>query len=351
MIESPPTRIASGKLETLEVVRALAALAVVAYHATDLPFRRGYAESLHEFFSYGKYGVHVFFALSGFIIFYIHGKDLGKPEKASNYFWRRWVRIWPLYAVITFLQVLGKPLLLGGPADSPTAIVTSLFFLDLENPTIVTVGWTLVHEAFFYVIFGALIVLGRQFSLIFLAIFILCQFVVQLDPSSLNPLVAFVFSPLRWYFLAGIAAACWVASSQHPNEKGLRKTSILIGAVMLLMSLILALQGGSMSSLLAPSLGVALVVLVLWDLRISITMPRILVFLGAASYSIYLVHANVLDIGLKLISKIKPSLIQSSLGLIMVALAILAVIGGVVCHLLIERPLLSWLRERGKKSL
>lgn len=75
-------------------------------------------------------------------------------------------------------------------------------------------------------------------------------------------------------------------------------------------------------------------------------MPRVMVFLGAASYSIYLVHANVLDIGLKLISKTKPAWIEGSLGLIMAGLAVLSVVGGVACHLLVERPLLRWLRLR-----
>ena len=77
-------------------------------------------------------------------------------------------------------------------------------------------------------------------------------------------------------------------------------------------------------------------------------MPRILVFLGAASYSIYLVHANVLDIGLKLVARIKPALIESSLIPIMMVLVVLSVVAGVLCHLFIERPLLGWIRERGK---
>jgi len=351
MIETPQARPPGQKLETLEVVRAFAALAVVGFHATDLPFRRGYAEVHDPILFLGKYGVHVFFVLSGFIIFYIHGKDLGNPERAPNYFWRRWVRIWPLYAVVTLLQVLGKPLLLGKPSDEPVAIITSLLFLDLENPTIIAVGWTLVHEAFFYLVFGILIVIGRRLSVWFLVFFLIGQVMIWLNPEAANPLVAFIFSPLKWYFIAGIGAACWLISSRDDGKRGLRKVAIVLFTLMMMIGVAAIMsERPAVAFFLAPSIALVLLGLTLVDLKFSAKLPTFLVFLGAASYSIYLVHANILDVGLIVIAKKAPELIENYLGPVMLVLAVASVIFGIVFHLFIEKPLLFWIRRIHSQS-
>jgi peptidoglycan/LPS O-acetylase OafA/YrhL len=353
MIETPQARPPGKKLETLEVVRAFAALAVVAFHSAYQSHLHGYSETVHPVLWMGKYGVQVFFVLSGFIIFYIHGKDLGDPDKCSRYFYRRWLRIWPLYAAITLIQVIGKPFLPGKEADFLNQIVTSLFFLDLENTPIVTVGWTLVHEAFFYITFGFLIVLGRRFAAWFGIVFTVCMLVKTFDESPANELVTFVFSHLKWYFLAGIAAACWLRSDQFERPHLVRIFSLSVFGVLGLLTLGLAMVPSVgviayRTPLLALGIGVTLLLLAKYDLMASVKMPRLLVYLGAASYSIYLVHSTLLDFGLIILGKVAPSLLWNHLGPTMLVMAIGAVIGGVLCHEILEKPLIKWVRSLKK---
>jgi peptidoglycan/LPS O-acetylase OafA/YrhL len=355
MIETPVTREPSKKLETLEVLRAFAALSVVAFHASQQPYFRGYADSLHPLLAFGKYGVQVFFVLSGFIILFIHGKDLGRPEKTSNYFYRRWLRIWPLYAALTLIQVAGKPFIPGREGDSFNQMMTSLFFLDLEEAPIITVGWTLVHEAFFYLTFGVLIVLGCRFAGRFTIGFLVCLVAFHFDSSQANALVEFIFSHSKWYFLAGVATACFMPTAVTGLSENAKKIGIALFSTIGILGIIGILQPefgrvGPSVLFLALAIGLTLLVLVKLDLRHRFQLPRFLVYLGAASYSIYLLHSTVLDFGIIIVGKLKPDLIANSLGIVMAFLALISVVCGVICHQFFEKPLIKWVRSLWTKE-
>lgn len=355
MIETPITREPSKKLETLEALRAFAALSVVAFHASQQPHLRGYADSLHPLLAFGKYGVQVFFALSGFIILFIHGKDLGRPEKTSNYFYRRWLRIWPLYAALTLIQVAGKPFIPGREGDSLNQVMTSLFFLDLEETPVITVGWTLVHEAFFYLTFGVLIVLGCRFAGKFTIGFLACLIAFHFDSSQANGLVEFTFSHLKWYFLAGIATACFIPTTMTGLPESARKLGFVLFSTMGTVGIIGVIQPelgrvGPSTLFIALAIGLTLLGLVKLDLRHRFQLPRFLVYLGAASYSIYLIHSTVLDFGIIILGKLKPNLMANSLGIVMAFLALISVVCGVICHQFFEKPLIKWVRSLWTKK-
>src|SRR5271166_3045280 len=138
-------------LLSIQTLRALAALAVVAYHA--LQWDRGG-------FDVGRAGVDVFFVISGFIMWRVTaGRDV--PPRA--FLWRRFTRVAPLYWLAT-LGVLAVALV--WPAFLPEVrpgwrhLVLSLAFIPhldprgLPFPTLPP-GWTLDYEAVFYAIFAA----------------------------------------------------------------------------------------------------------------------------------------------------------------------------------------------------
>ena len=81
------TRMRLPHLTSLQGGRAIAALMVVFYHLNIfiLP-KRLYAETgeaLHPVANMGYSGVEFFFALSGFLMLYIHRRDFGAPQKLS----------------------------------------------------------------------------------------------------------------------------------------------------------------------------------------------------------------------------------------------------------------------------
>ena len=45
-------------------------------------------------------GVDIFFVLSGFIIYFIHAKDIGRPQRIYNFAKKRLSRVYPAYWVV-----------------------------------------------------------------------------------------------------------------------------------------------------------------------------------------------------------------------------------------------------------
>ena len=73
----------TGTLASLQAGRALAALAVVAFHLSIMmgEDRYGGVPVFGAATRYGYLGVDYFFVLSGFIIAHVHGRDIGRPER------------------------------------------------------------------------------------------------------------------------------------------------------------------------------------------------------------------------------------------------------------------------------
>lgn len=76
-------------IKSLDALRGIAVLAVLAFHTEYLPC--------------GWIGVQLFFALSGFLIsgilLRVKNTSLGFKSFLSRFFWRRTLRIWPLYGL------------------------------------------------------------------------------------------------------------------------------------------------------------------------------------------------------------------------------------------------------------
>src|SRR5215475_260540 len=90
------------KLGWLEFARGMAALLVVISHGS----LAGVPERFWPItVPIGSAAVAFFFVLSGFIIFYVHARDIGRPDRAANYAWRRVVRIFPTYWLVFAIDI------------------------------------------------------------------------------------------------------------------------------------------------------------------------------------------------------------------------------------------------------
>src|ERR1019366_3703665 len=156
----------SGTLTLLQTGRGVAACLVLLFHATgavESPLYWNYPV-LGGAFHFGFSGVEFFFVLSGFIIYWAHERDMGRPEQLSKYAWRRFARIYPNYWVVLALVT---PVLLFWTGTNQKYNITLLnvfeSFVLVGNPesTILTVAWTLFHEVLFYAAF-ALLVINRR---------------------------------------------------------------------------------------------------------------------------------------------------------------------------------------------
>ena len=133
-------------LASIQYLRALAALAVVAYHA--LQWRDGG-------FDVGRAGVDVFFVISGVIMWRIIA---GRPVAPAAFLWRRLTRVAPPYWLAS-LAVAAIAVVWPGflPQISPDLghLGLSLAFIPHFDPfgrpfPTLPPGWTLIYEAIFY---------------------------------------------------------------------------------------------------------------------------------------------------------------------------------------------------------
>ncbi len=161
------------RLPAITSIRFFAALHVVIFHLHAIKVAAG-PQWYQNFASIGYVGVSLFFVLSGFILVYTYANR----ETPARTFWRaRFARVYPAYIfslIVTlpfFIYVIFvMPLQPGGnmdmfvwPKHHPLAsalLVPSLLQSWIPGAALAwnSVAWSLSVEAFFYLIFPALIV-------------------------------------------------------------------------------------------------------------------------------------------------------------------------------------------------
>lgn len=154
----------------LDSIRAIGAIAVVATHtsfSSGAYVRHGF---WGPFLAHLDIGVAIFFVLSGFLLsrqwLIRRFKDRPLPE-SRDYFWKRFLRIYPVYLVGIVPALLWVQ---QEPEFGPIRWITNLLMLDLylypRMPHGMTQMWSLATEVAFYILLPILIwvMVGRTKS-------------------------------------------------------------------------------------------------------------------------------------------------------------------------------------------
>jgi exopolysaccharide production protein ExoZ len=341
-------KVEDAMLKSLQACRAVAAILVVLFHASGsifaLPKYFGH-KPFGVIFDFGFAGVDFFFVLSGFIMMHVHASDFGQPRALGVYLWKRFSRIYPVYwvvlAVILPIFFLVPQFGVGHERD-PGVILRSIFLLpSSDNRMVLSVAWTLVFEVFFYLLFGLLILNKRIGVTVFLA----WTGLILAYPWFDSYLSAFVFNNMNVRFLAGIAVALILARWEIPLP---RLVACLGMAIFLATGLCEASDGplSTSTQCVGYTLGSALMLagLVQAERLGLIQPPNWLVYLGNASYSIYLVHF----LGLSILAKIaKAAHLDLYLpGTVLFCLHVAGAIAiGCVFHHIVEKPIHTWAKR------
>ncbi|MGZ3440585.1 MAG: acyltransferase family protein [Polyangia bacterium] len=148
---------ARARLHGLTGLRFFAAAWVFAYHFLVLTVG-GAPWWVERVQNAGHAAVSLFFVLSGFVLAYNYAEPLadGRVGRA-RFFWLRLARVWPLYALMTLVEI---PLALHAgvaPARVGAATAADLVGLQAWIPSISfvgnTPGWSVSVELFFYAAF------------------------------------------------------------------------------------------------------------------------------------------------------------------------------------------------------
>jgi exopolysaccharide production protein ExoZ len=356
------TDASQGKLKTIECFRGIAALSVLLFHSEDTVGRAKYfgIDSLGGFFIFGANGVDFFFVLSGFIITFAHWTDLGRPDRINLYVGKRFARIYPtLWAVtIPFIFVSYAANSGSAPPHLNDRIVAALSSLSLVPSSLLplpVVVWTLRHEVFFYTLFVSLLVkpiLGAILLAIWGSVCLL--YFVTTPPDSFP--MGFLFSPYNLEFLVGILCACFAKHFRIP----LPHLVLTLGIVLFIYAAIVSdntVQPSSHPTWLVANPNRQLIALFSCasalmiigasrlDMENMLDPPKYLVMMGAASYSIYLVHVPVVSATCKILKAFNSSVpIAPFLAFLVVALV--ALTAGILFHLYVEKPLTSAVNRR-----
>ena len=341
---STATHLPRRQLQTVEAGRGLAATLVVLYHCSAgiFPASKYWNERVFGgVLDFGYAGVEFFFVLSGFIIAYAHWADIGQSSRLRNFVRRRFVRIYPSYWVVLAMMIGLSLTGLGPRLPAPADIAGAVTLLGRGyETTIVGVAWTLYHEVAFYLVFALLIVAPR----VGIPVGIAAMAAAALRSAGIDIGLPFYWeAPVNLLFPMGIAA--WLVS-RTPWRGG--AVAIAGAAAFLAVGLTVVYRPfpGTWSQLLfGLSAAVGLAGIVAEERRRSITVPPLLRHLGAASYSIYLIHYPVLSALAR--AAVRFNLIGHAPATVdFVIVVVLTIAIAFVFHRVIERPLMAIVSRR-----
>ncbi len=88
------------------------------------------------------------------------------------------------------------------------------------------------------------------------------------------------------------------------------------------------------------------------EMNRSVKIPYLLIYIGNASYSIYLIHGFIINNITKLMIKLNPDITQNLLLLntLGMCIAIIAVFFGIAMYSYLEKPLISIFKPRLAKT-
>ena len=301
----------------IQVLRGLAVLAVVQFHANESYFPLGYL------------GVDVFFVISGFVVtplilrIFTNQSNGGELSSLKYFYKRRFYRLAPAFAVTLAISAV-TIFLLGPPGDhqrfARQGIATLLlvgnvgaykysggdYFASNPNPLVHT--WSLSVEEQIYIFLPLILILIlhnrrriKKITAVVLGCISAISFVSFLFPVILQPLYSRAgiaeasqfsfFSPVDriWQFaLGGLVFLLLVRSYNRIKDmpKSIHSASVIAIVIILFGPIHIGLRS---SSILASLFAVYVIIFKSLDVLPDF-LTKQLEWLGDRSYSIYLVH-------------------------------------------------------------
>ncbi len=291
-------------LNLIQVLRGIASLLVVFFHATVNSQEITGKEFFGGFFLFGGAGVDIFFVLSGFIITYTSLKGLGQPGKLFPFMRRRFVRIFPAYWIIISLFLLIQILL---PSFYTTHYsfmpgnFVSTYFLFPGHTMVNGVSWTLSYEIFFYLLFSfAFLIPNKKWAFWLAMLYAVAIILIQLSGNSFengNNWINLLTYPMNVEFFMGVLAA--VIIPRIPQKMSV--PLVIAGSILFLAAAVFFNNG----FYLLPNtfnrvviFGIPSFFIITGIVKLELTKQKavhnIFLLLGESSYSLYLVHLPLL---------------------------------------------------------
>lgn len=304
------------KLQSVQMLRGIAALLVLFYHIvsienlalTENPASADKEPLMAGLWMNGYAGVDLFFVISGFIMVYVTSAGRGAGASIAEFLFARITRIYPIWWLFAAVMAAYFYVTLGGPtrfhAPENEAVVSTGWhltasFLLLPQPThpVLGVGWTLVHEMHFYMVFAILLLLPRRWlplGLLGWGGAVIAGALSGQAAALSGTLSELFFSPLSLEFIMGAFAGLAVSSRLSPGM--LPWLALALGVLAFIAGL--ALQPPPTAFTLiwgrvlvyGPPCALIIYGLAALEARGDFTTPGVLSAVGDWSYALYLSH-------------------------------------------------------------
>lgn len=306
----------SQRLDSIQALRAVAAIGVVLGHVAQLEMRFLPDAILGPVWFLGFSGVDLFFLISGFVMVHVtRSASSASPGQAGRFLFARITRIYPPYWLFTLAALAGFALFpgIGTRGLEDMSLWRSVLLYPHTDLPILPIGWTLVHELYFYLIFTGMLFLPRRFLapglVVWLAVVVAGGAVGIRQAGALPDLV---FNPLTAEFVLGCAIALFC-----PRGGRVAGWSALAAGVTLFTVAGIIIAPQSHENLPADWLrvgtqGVPCALLAYGIITLErvgvFRSPRWLVAIGDWSYSLYLSHILVLLGGVWMWNRVVPDM-------------------------------------------
>jgi peptidoglycan/LPS O-acetylase OafA/YrhL len=336
-----------SRLSSVQALRGAASVAVVLYHSARHVDKAIGAPGLATAFRSGHAGVDLFFVISGFIILFVHRQDIGRPSRLARYAGRRFSRVLPLYWIAYVITLV--MLALGHGLPGPGWILWCATLLPTGPDPLMGHAWTLQSEIVFYAVFAVLI-LDRRAGVVVLLAWLACMgaSVAGLFPPHMPQALVRVYG-VEFFLGMAVVIAIWHSAFTPAYS---RLAPLMAGAGAVLFAAAMAaetegwLDGEAPFARLTYGVPAALLVagLAAWERDGGLRVPRWLLALGEASYSVYLFQFIFIGAMWQAWRWAGLTHLVPPAGCFVV-LAAAAILGGVATSKLVERPLLRIARR------
>ncbi len=340
----------SNQLNSVQLARGFAALAVVAFHALDIQQKYFQVKVLPQFFDGGISGVDFFFVISGFVMVLTTRGRHGKPREVGKFLWNRFFRIYPTYWAYYLALVpvvLFLPGFINASQGGQVDFVSSFFLLPTEIFPILLVAWTLTCELWFYVVFAVILFLPERWIIAALSVWFVALVAINwAGPINANPYLELPTNAMAIEFIFGGAVALLF---RHLN----RVVAAIAGVAGIVVVIVLGnpvpadlYAGPGLERPFTLGVGYALILLSITALEHragGVGIFKRFTVLGDMSYSVYLGHILVLSLFGRVWVSISGSFGTNLFAVIVWWIITIAtvLIVGYLSYRLIERPVMA----------
>jgi len=269
----------------------------------------------------------------------LHWKYIGQPGRASSFLLKRFSRIYPpLWAALILASIL--IFLVKGSLPSIFFLFNAAFITPLgfgSSEPLLAVEWTLRHEILFYGFFSLIILRPKIGFAVFVA-WVACGAIL---PSAPENWYGVLISPYNVGFPFGMLAAAAFKFEAFSGKRA--PLAVALGTLLCaLTALVHAQRDLSMfSQVVGYSASSMLILIGCVELERSgrLSVGWGLVFLGDASYSIFLVHFLAVSAAAKFAVKFVELGMPNIVALAGVVLA--SLLFGVIYYLVVEKFILA----------